>query len=347
MNNIYQNRYEKYKLKYLKLKKEYISKGGGKFWLSDEEINEEKKLKNDLEIARNKLNNTKQRFDAIKIQEENISNNKKKAIEEQKATETYINTLKKNLINNNHTIEYVNKEIIFYENLQNYKVKLYVLQLELQAANKQEILEQIQEIMLLEEVEVLTEELTKAKENVETQTEEEAKLGFNKQLVEALELTLYEVNADKERLKIKEEKTQIQEKIQEKIVLIRTLKKALKIVEKEEKNFVKNHVNKLPSYMNNLTLDEKIEELKKLYEETKISYTEKEKELEDTERRKQEEDNKYKDLEVQYTKIHKEFIKENNNLIFENDDIETILKNIKKLKNFNLSGKVKKIKLSI
>lgn len=342
MNNIYENKANKYKLKYLKL-----LEGGGKFWLSNEEINEEKKLKNDLEIARNKLNNTNQRFNAIKIQTENISNNKKKAIEEQKATETYINTLKKILINKNHTIEYVNKEIIFYENLHNYKVKLYVLQLELQAASKQEILEQIQKLMLLEEIEVLTEELNKAKEKVETQTEEEAKVGFNKQLVEALELTLYEVNAHKERLKIKEEKTQIQEKIQEKIVLIRTLKKALKIVEKEEENFVKNHVNKLPSYMNNLTLDEKIEELKKLYKETKISYTEKEKELEDTERRKQEEDNKYKDLEVQYTKIHKEFIKENHNLIFDKDDVETILKNIKKIKNFNLSGKVKKIELSI
>lgn len=94
--------------------------------------------------------------------------------------------------------------------------------------------------------------------------------------------------------------------------------------------------------INKYIIYEKIEELKKLYKETKISYTEKEKELEDTERRKQEEENKYKDLEVQYTKIHKEFIKENHNLIFDNDDVKTILKNIKKLKNFNLSGKVKK-----
>jgi hypothetical protein len=333
MNNIYQNKYEKYKLKYLKL----LQEGGGKFWLSNEEKNEEQKLMNDLDIAKKKLYTTKQNFNTIKREKENISNIKKKAIEEQKTTETNINTLKKNLINKNHTIEYINKEIIFYEKLQNYRVKLYVLQLELQEASKQEILEQIQELMLLEEVEVLTQEITKAKEKVRTQTPKEENVGFNKQLVEALELTL--VNT-----KIKEEKTQIQKKtqIQEKIVLIRTLKKALKIIEKEEENFVKDHVNRLPSYMNNLTLDEKIEALKKLYEETKISYTEKEKELEDTERKKQEEDNKYKDLEVQYTKIHKEFIKENNNLIFDNYEVKTILENIKELKNFNLSGKVKK-----
>jgi hypothetical protein len=360
MNNIYENKVKKYKIKYLKL----LGEGGGLFWNSDEEKNVKKELEDDLKKIYSSRNNILQKILIIKEKHNNIFNNKQKAIEKQKTAETLVNILKENLNNKKYTCDNLNKEIILYENLYNYNKKIYVLQLELYEISKEKLFRQ----MLLEEVEVLIKEISKAKDKVNKQSEEEAEVGLNEQLVEALELALNVLNAkeykdkkDKEdeekkdedeeyekrkkededeeyekRKKEDEEKRKKEDEekpqIQEKIVLMRTLKKAIQIVEKEKEIFVKNYLNKSSSYINinNLSLNKKIELLNKLYKENKKSYIEEEEKLVNAEKTEQEAYTEYNDLIIKDKENIKEYEEEKKNLIIIEKSIEKKLKDIKK-----------------
>lgn len=277
MNNIYENKTKKYKLKYLKLLKE----GGSKFLNSDEEKKEIiRQLKELKEVQK----------------------------EVQKEAEKIVNTLKEFILYIDTTLSNIHTEILLNKELQNYIEKIYVLQLELNAVGEVEVFNQSTYLMLLEEAEVLTIEIAKAKAKVGLETYEEQ---LNKQLIDALKQTLYEVN---EQMKKKKEE-------EEKIVLKRSLKKAIEIFKKkknEQENILKNHKIKLPENIIYLSGNKKIEALGAFYEDMKTMRTIKKNQLAEAERKKQEADNKYKDLETEYNKI------------IENFEKKTILENIKK-----------------
>jgi hypothetical protein len=126
---------------------------------------------------------------------------------------------------------------------------------------------------------------------------------------------------------------------------MRTLKKAIQIVEKEKEIFVKNYLNKSSSYINinNLSLDEKIELLNKLYKENKKSYIEEEEKLVNAEKTEQEAYTEYNDLIIKNKENREEYEEEKEKLLIIEEGIKQKLKDIKKINSFNYSGKVKRI----
>jgi hypothetical protein len=261
MNNIYQNKYEKYKLKYLKLKTEYI--GGGRYIYTSKKRN---KLNLRLEEQTNEAKNLLQECTIIKNYYNKILQQKEEVHIEKEEAYKLVGMLNRQIINIKIIIKLIKaKEAFEFVQLKNETVSNL-----LKETKKQEALTETKEVMLIEELAVLKKEIDKASKA----QKEFSGSGINKAeilkeilinerekvLLQCLEVEA-EAEADAEAKRESEQllkQPQTLEHVHKQAVLIKILTRRQVILQEQEILFQQEYKKLLETYFSNNTEIEKI-----------------------------------------------------------------------------------------
>ena len=258
MNNIYFDKYEKYKLKYLKLKKEYIGEGG--LWPFDlkrrNELNS--RLKQQESVASDLYNECK----IIKYNYNKILQQKEKANIEKEEAYELVSMLNREIIIKNIIIKLIKvKEGLEYVQLKNETVMNL-----LKETKKQEA----KEVMLIEELTVLKKEI----EKIDKAQKEFTGFGNNKEqilkeilinerdkvLLQCLEAETKreDIDINEQDIKLKERQIKTLEQVHKQAVLIKILTRIQVMLQEQEILFQQTYKELLETYYKNNKEIEKI-----------------------------------------------------------------------------------------
>jgi hypothetical protein len=257
MNNIYQNKYEKYKLKYLKLKTEYIGEGG---YIYTSKIRNKLNLR--LEQQTNEAKYLLQQYTIIKNYYNKILQQKEKVHIEKEEAHELVGMLNRQIINIKIIIKLIKaKEAFEFVQLKNETVSNL-----LKETKKQEALTETKEVMLIEELAVLEKEIDKASKA----QKEFSGSGINKAEIlkeilinerEKVLLQCLEVEAEAEAKRESEQllkQPQTLEHVHKQAVLIKILTRRQVILQEQEILFQQEYKKLLETYFSNNTEIEKI-----------------------------------------------------------------------------------------
>jgi hypothetical protein len=255
MNNIYQNKYEKYKLKYLKLKTEYIGEGG---YIYTSKIRNKLNLR--LEQQTNEAKYLLQQYTIIKNYYNKILQQKEEVHIEKEEAHKLVGMLNRQIINIKIIIKLIKaKEAFEFVQLKNETVSNL-----LKETKKQEALTETKEVMLIEELAVLEKEIDKASKA----QKEFSGSGINKAEIlkeilinerEKVLLQCLEVEAEAKRESeqlLKQPQTL--EHVHKQAVLIKILTRRQVILQEQEILFQQEYKKLLETYFSNNTEIEKI-----------------------------------------------------------------------------------------